>query len=287
MGHVDKRQEAQRALHDVLLELSSKQNILLPEDDNIEACKGKVREYLERLRVIYDGDDKQFRHQYSPLHALITRMAKEDDKDIEIFQTNLEVILTALDDSETEDNSVSGDLFDKCFKLYDHLALEIARWQTASSLEWQVFGIEKKISDVRKQLDEDEKLSSEISEKIKDSEQRFSKIQSDFVAILAIFAAVVIAFSSGSGYVLSSIAAVGNAPLDRLVSVVLVCGLVLMDTLFMLMYFIGRIIDRGLGVKWWIVLMFNAFVIVLILLARCTPFFSPESIYWWIPWKNS
>lgn len=274
MGHIDKRQEKQRALHDILLDLASKQNVLLPEEDDMETCKRKSREYLERLKVIYGGDDNKFRHQYSPLYALITRIAKEDDKDIEIFQTNLEVILTDLDEYEKGNNSTSG-LFDKFFKLYDHLALEIARWQAASSLEGQVTGIEKKISDVRNQLTEDEKLSGEISKKIEAANQRFSKIQADFVAILAIFAAVVTVFSTGSNYLTSSIEAITGDSLSRLVAAVSLCGLVLLNALFMLMYFIGRITNNPIEPKHDSYVIVNAYLVFIFLFACLLSYASP------------
>lgn len=225
-----------------------------------------VDEYASKFKAIYV---KGFRHQYSSLYDLVAKIAQGGDSDIDAFQAKLESILMRLDEQEPE-----SDVRKSFFKLCDHLSLEMRRWQEATSLEGR-------IETLGTQLQEDEEKASEARKKIDETEERISKIQTDFVAILAIFAAVVIAFSSGSEYVLKSIDAVGKAPLDVLVSMALVCGLVLTNALFMLMYFIGRIIGRGLDVKWWIVLVFNTFVILLILLTRCTPFFTPDSLVWW------
>lgn len=93
-------------------------------------------------------------------------------------------------------------------------------------------------------------LSKEVEERAKGAEERFSRLQVDFVAILAIFAAVVIAFSTGSNYLSSALSSINTVSLKPLVAVVSLCGFVLANILFMLMYFIGQLTGKSIRVGW-------------------------------------
>ena len=244
----------QEELHALLRDLAK-------EDGTALAVEVVADAYVERFERVYAPD---FRHRYSPMYDVVVEIARGGDSDIEMFQTKLETVWGRMEEKGSDARA-------SFFKLYDHLSLEMRRWQESDSFE-------TKIEDIKRQLGEIEGRTSDIRERIKDAETRVMGVQREFVGILAIFAAVVISFSSGSGYILSAISAVANAPLDRLVSIVLVCGLVLANALFILMHSVGRIVGRGAWIKWWVVLLFDVGAIALIVLARCTAFFAPA--YW-------
>ena len=96
-----------------------------------------------------------------------------------------------------------------------------------------------------------DKKSKEIEEKSKDAEEKSKVVgekmvnaQREYIAILGIFASIVITFNAGAIYsssVLENIAAVG---IYRLLTVSIVIGMVLINLLFGLFYYINLLVNR-------------------------------------------
>ena len=228
----------QEKLHELLREMALSENTLW-------ANTVSLSQYLERLRNIYSED---FHHQYSKLFDVVNSVFEDDDKDVSVFQENLKTFRNFI--IEAHDEKLLK-VFDK---LRDHLSLEISRREHLKNQE-------DKMTDLKKNYIEMEDKAQKLEKSIDIFSERLSKMQTDFVAILAIFAAVVVAFSSGSNYMLSTLSAVSRAFTKEVVFIVLICGLMLMDTLFMLIYFIGSIIERHIGCKWWVAILANIAVI--------------------------
>lgn len=232
----------QEKLHDLLRELALSENMLWENERDLTA-------YFERLKNIYVLD---FHHQYSKLFEVVNNVFDDEDKDVTVFQENLKTfrkfIMSLCPDTDAERLLK---IFDK---LRDHISLEISRRENLKNQNDQMIKLQDKYNEL-------EGKATELKKEI----ERFSKMQIDFVAILSIFAAVVVAFSSGSNYMLNAISTVSRAFTKEIVFIILICGLILMDTLFMLIYFIGSIIKRSIGYKWWIACVANITVIVAII----------------------
>lgn len=226
----EKRGKKQEELHKVLLELAS------PSVGMLEENSKPLLTYIVRLSSIYDDD---FRHQYSLFFDEVLKeiFEKTDGKDIETFRENLSSIRKFVC------NDRENPFQKKIVKLYDHLWLEISRWEF-------LFGKAGRLTSMEDRLNKIDALSKEVEERAKGAEDRFSRLQVDFVAILAIFAAVVIAFSTGSNYLSSALSSINTVSLKPLVAVVSLCGFVLANILFMLMYFIGQLTGKSIRVGW-------------------------------------
>lgn len=229
----EKRGKKQEELHKVLLELASPSVGMLQENSK------PLLTYVIRLSSIYDDD---FRHQYSLFFDEVLKeiFEKSDGKDIETFRVNLSSIRKFVCNVCNDRENL---LQKKIVKLCDHLWLEISRWEF-------LFGKAGKLTSMEDRLNKIDMLSKDVEKRTKGTEERFSKLQVDFVAILAIFAAVVIAFSTGSNYLSSALSSIDTVSLGRLVAVVSLCGFVLVNTLFMLMYFIGQLTGKSIRVGW-------------------------------------
>ena len=249
------RGQLQEKLHVLLCEFALSKN-------NFWNNSVDLTVYLQSLQKIYVAE---FHHQYSKLFEVVNKVFEDDDKDILVFQENLKVFRKFLIDkcysTDSEEIKKLLKIFDK---LQDHLLLEISRREfierqdkNMSSLIEKYRIIEEKAGNLEKKFD---KLSN-----------RLSKIQTDFVAILAIFAAVVVAFSSGSNYMLSTLSVISRAFTKEILFITLICGLMLMDTLFMLIYFIGSIIERNIGGKWWLAAIPNLLIIIALIVVCYLP----------------
>ena len=231
----------QEALHKLLKELAVSSNKLW-EDST------KLNVYKNRLSNIYTGG---FRHQYSKLLDVVNSVFDDDDKDITVFQENIKTLRQYL--SEPLIGSIDNRLTARFDKLRDHLSLEISRRQTIHSQD-------EKMNELEERHDAITARANELEQKFQDISGRLSKAQIDFVAVLSIFACVVTAFSSGSSYIMSAINATSQNFTLEILLVVLLCGLIMMDILFMLIYFIGAIIGRTLGLRWWVALAANVVI---------------------------
>lgn len=88
-------------------------------------------------------------------------------------------------------------------------------------------------------LVEAKKNSDEATDKLKG-------MQGETVAIISIFSAIILAFSGGLSYLSSAISAVHNSPITKLILTVLVCGFILFNTVFILLYVVARMVDKNI-----------------------------------------
>lgn len=241
----------QEKLHVLLKELALSDKQLWVDGKNEE-----LTTYFRRFDEIYVVG---FRHQYSKLFEVVNSVFDDEDKEVSIFQENLKKFrefIMKLHDERSEELLKNFD------KLRDHLSLEISRRENLIRQNSEMMTLKEGYTEM-------ENKAADIEAKINRFSERLSKIQIDFVAILSIFAAVVVAFSSGSNYMLSSLSAVRQSFAKEVIFTVLICGLLLMDTLFMLIYFIGSIIGRSIGFKWWPAFFANAAVIAALIWICC------------------
>ena len=116
-----KEQEKKDALRQILIELSSSQDILKD--------KKQRSEYFLRLEdIYYHADQDNFRHFYSDIFACISLIdADESLGNLDILAQNMQVIK---DGYKAQNSDSRGNLIDvsrEIMKLYDHTNLDISR----------------------------------------------------------------------------------------------------------------------------------------------------------------
>lgn len=147
---------------------------------------------------------------------------------------NLEALAEHIRD---QTNGFGTEIFLAVNKLADHVGLEIQR---SRDLE----GARKRMEDIEGKADSRmADLSSKVAKANKDIEEAHREAQSskmEMVAILSIFAAIVIAFSGGLTYLGGTISSSGSA--GSTAFSVMVCGLMLFNVLAFLMLMVIVII---------------------------------------------
>ena len=126
-----------------------------------------------------------------------------------------------LDDS----NNVPEDSRKICIKIYDHFQLNLTQIESASSIA------ERQLAET---IDKEKTiLHNEIKE-----------VEKEYITILGIFASVVLAFTAGIAFSTSVFENIDSVSAYRIIIVALIIGLVLINIIFALFYYIGLLIDK-------------------------------------------
>ena len=215
----------------ILLELAENQDLLQSDSVSSDICR--------RLEDIYCPANKteHFRHFYSDVFEVLSSVKKGIKQGtVDILGQNMRLLYKRyLPTSENHD--ISKELM----KLYDHISLDIARMnysdsgdndiskeQAIKDIQTQVVAIEEGVSKAQKEQD---RLKDELS-----SQQR------EYVAILSIFATVVMAFTGGLAFSSSVLNNIDKVSTGKLMMIALTIGLVLINILFGLFYYVNMLI---------------------------------------------
>lgn len=228
---------------DILFSLADSQELLQEVPDRIKMYK--------RLEALYDSDqpEKQFRHFYSDIFSVLTQIQQNPDRgDINILGQNLDVIRKGY---QPRNKSLDGtriiDISDSIRKLYDHVNLDIARISYSDAADRKISGesslenLQAEIRSVQSELKDNynatKKNMAEVEEKLENS-------QKEYIAILGIFAAVVLAFTGGIAFSTSVLNNIAKVSVYRTIAVSLVIGLVLLNIVFGLFYYINSLVNK-------------------------------------------
>ena len=198
--------DKQYELQEILLELSRAQ---LEDEAAVNSC-------IQRLDAIYIDD---FRHLYSGIFAIITRIDGNDGLKLDVLQQNI----SSLHEKSLEDKDYS-ELKPKLDKLYDHINLDIARI--------------KYTKEIAIRMEEAYKATNKDLREISD---RAENMQKEYITILGIFSSIVITFVAGMVFSSSVLNNVDKASVYRLTFVMLMIALFVFNLVYLLLDYISRI----------------------------------------------
>ena len=201
----------------------------------------ELKEKAESLENIYSSG---YRHGYEGILDVIRNIeithsandnpsASEDDQEI-----NSLVLLTANLDNLKEyirEGPYSDTTFNGIVKLSDHVKLEIHRLRDLQEQNNQKSQMTRTIQELLAK-------SEDLAAKVEIAQKNSEKIQIHMVAILGIFAAIVMAFSGGMNILSGSISISGDSDISNVVFAVLLCGIILFNIIAFLIGSITSII---------------------------------------------
>lgn len=167
------------------------------------------------------------------------------DEEYGIFGTNLDKLLQYVCNSKDVDDKTARIVV----KVYDHTQLAIRQTKNAKSI------FECGIETVKDNLFE-----------------QAGKMQREYIAILSIFATIVVAFTAGGIYTASIFNNIGNISIYRLVLMATMVGLVISDTLYLLFYYLAKIV-RNKEYGWKPIAIINVVFIMIFVIV-------------WLLWQN-
>ena len=174
--------------------------------------------------------EKVDRILYSAISGFIIGL---DEKARGIFATNVDKLLQYVLDDE---NQVSEDSRKICIKFYDHFQLNLTQIECANIITKNG-------------------IANAMKDEIEDSHKEIKGIQKEYITILGIFAAIMLAFVGAFTFSTSVLNNLGNVPVFELVTVAIIIGLVFVILIALLLDFLREINDKEItdenGKKRW------------------------------------
>lgn len=236
-----KREEFRR----ILFDLAKDQTLLA---DRLK--RSKIYRWLEDLYYNSNADEK-FRHFYSDIFAVLTQIKQNSSLgDINVLGQNLDYLRKNYQSINEDINNEPIDVSKNIRKLCDHVNLDISRIQYAeaciykSSGEESISEFKAQINDVQSKLNDVQPSVKGLTNDVENTKNQIRNQQRDYIAILGIFAGVVIAFISEIAFSTSVLNNISNVSVYRIIIVALVIGLVAVNVLFGLFYYIDRLVNK-------------------------------------------
>lgn len=220
----------QNELNDLVRELS---NTAIREED----CEA----YLQKFAQIYrDG----FHHQYSAFHPVLQQIMDSSAADYEVSEfltANLNVISKYIADMEHTDMSLEStnhqSVNSAIYKLCDHINLELTRINEQRNQASRLQELYARIGDAQTELVRAKTDAEKARKKV-------NKAQTDMLAILSVFSAVILAFMGGMTFLGGAMSSISETRVYKFVIACCICGFIIFNTIFLLLYVVSKIIEK-------------------------------------------
>lgn len=247
LGEQEKRDE----LEDLLYDLASDQNVLQDKKNRADCFR--------RLESIYyKTDEDNFRHFYSDLFSCLTIIdGNPNIGNIDILAENMKIVKDGY--RPNVNNDINGnpiDISKEIIKLYDHINLDVGRLnythRITQDTEAELAKARLLIEELKKQVEESKKQTDQyfvdfdtkanaLSEEIQTSQK---KMQNEYITILGIFAAIVLAFTGGMSFTSSVLENLHKSSIYRIIFVSLIIGCILFNLIWLLIDFIRNVNEK-------------------------------------------
>lgn len=215
--------------------------LLLAESQEVLSTARKKSDiYIELESIYHDSDSNgNFRHFYSDLFAVITQIDSDMSKgNTEILTQNMELIRSGYQASNKDGNGKHIDICKEINKLYDHINLEISRLNYTKHIERRT---QSDLQRVNSALGDVESKVLQIEDNI----EKADAMEKQYITILGIFAAIVLAFTGGIAFSTSVLENIDSISIYRLCIVLVGLAFVLTNTIYILTRFIQEINKRS------------------------------------------
>lgn len=260
---IKKETECRENFKRILFDLSKSQEVL-------QSPSEQANIYLRLEKLYHDSD---FRHYYSDIFSVLTSVQQDCTLgDINILGQNLEIIRKGYQPKNIDDSGNLVDISNQLKKLYDHVSLDIARITYSDAADYRLIqneninNIKSQINLLQEQIEQSNNSIKESNRVVEKTHRKVANSQKEYIAILGIFASIVLTFIGGIAFSTSVLQNIHNASIYRIVLITLLIGLVLIDVIYFLFHFIERLVRNNHKQKAKLLYILNAIMIILILL---------------------
>lgn len=220
------KDERHKALEGILYKLSEN---LIKEND--------IPDILLKLINIYKDN---FWHRYSYFFSIIVKICEgENQYDKDYLTNNLEDICKYLEYLINDGRKDLKKIYSQLHRLNDDLNAEIGRLNYQSRNN-------QKIEDITKQINYLNEVMSKASKDLQQASKQAASIQTELIAVLSVFAAIVVTFSGSFTFLGSVMTSIKEVTYEAVILAAIVCGMVIFNIIFLLMYFVGKITNRNI-----------------------------------------
>ncbi len=196
----------------------------------------------KRLEALYASKDftSGYRHFYADIFSVFSQL--EEDS-IEIVCSNLDYVRQEYQPQNFDESGARIDINNNLKKLYDHASLEMARINYIKR-SWSDIAQNKEITELGRKLNSQIPRVDRLVEEVGALSEKANNAQRDYIAILSIFAAVLMVFFSGIGFSSSVLANIHQASIYRVLLSITLLGMVLFNVICVLFKFLREIIGK-------------------------------------------
>lgn len=272
---INNEQQQREEFKKILFDLAKSQELLENKYDRVSMFK--------RLESLYRPEfGKEFRHYYSDIFSVLSQIHNNSEMgNLDILGQNLQLIMMGYQAKNYKNNTLI-DISDSIKKLYDHVNLDISRinyWDAVhrhESGEQEITDLHGKITaftlnmeiaqNKQKALENAQHLTDQQLNETKKEyaaiEHKLDNSQKEYITILGIFASVVLAFTGGIAFSTSVLNNIAQASIYRTILISLIIGLVLINVIFAVFYYINKFMLKK--AKIWPMIISNFIFIVLL-----------------------
>lgn len=192
-------------------------------------------DFLVKLQAVYD--DENFRHSYSILSRCLGSYQADERDSIPVILARV-VDLAALQKQTEKDARILGSLQ----KLLDHIEFECLRLNRMDEI--------RNLAKVSKtQQEQTSAIAQEVANDTKLLESKVQGFHEQSITILGIFSAVVVGFMAEISLFTKGFETLTPKNVYALLFYCTVVGIIVFDTLFMLIFFVAKIAGFSLSVN--------------------------------------
>ncbi|RFZ77306.1 hypothetical protein DS742_19130 [Lacrimispora amygdalina] len=222
----EERQKRQENLIDKIQVLSK----------NLFENETEIRRMALKLKEVYSSD---FRHSYSEFFPAILDINQSSDGNLDFLAENLERLRNYVEEDFITGKNEFTEMHKSFDKLCDHLNLEISRVRYSSQNDEKTNDLSRRLETAREEMNTSTKKLSKASKKAE-------SIQTELISVVSVFSAIVISFSGSLSFIGSAINGIRDTYICKMILTLLICGFILFNTTFLLMYLVGKIIGRSI-----------------------------------------
>lgn len=194
--------------------------------------------FTGELCTIYS--DKEFRHSYAEISLVIEKLSPDQRDALSSHITAIRSAADAFLKRSDKEESQSTEIKKRIFKLCDHIDLECLRIARIDRVEY----IGKTASN---ELSAADGKLRETEERAKELDKRVSQYHDQSIAILGIFAGLVVTFSGAIQFLSSSFENLSDASAMNITLFVSLSFFFLFNVIFLLMYCISKIAGKSIA----------------------------------------
>ena len=230
-----------------------------------------IQGHISFFADLYGCDDElsdgKFRHDYSQISVSLYEGPPPSNLDevnaasrrAQMISSNIDQIYTAAENGQTDRR-----VLESLFKLKSHISLEMQHLTTISSVFSGMDTLQEQLESSKKELRSARKtLESDMDE----TKKQMQAMRRDYIAILGIFAAVVLVVNSSIGFTGSAISATAvHDSFANILLVILVVGFIAINLVIGLLGFIWKLVREESAKKPCSIIIFTLVVNVIILI---------------------
>lgn len=199
-----------------------------------------TRYIIQKFEEIYRDE---YRHKYS---QILNFLMKVEAESLDYLASNMDIL--------KEDISKGTYEFKKSFlKLYDHVMLEIVRIRLYNNYSERENLIEDKLNTAKNEFEYHSNvwnnLQAEVYTNIGKVNEQFKNSNAQFISILGVFSAVVMVFFGGQNIIGNILSTINKCSIMKVVFLASLVGLMMFNIIFLLLYFISKIVDKSIATR--------------------------------------